>query len=73
MSTARDVPLNGLSGRSNSFTVYYEDHGFHCASLQPYRSPFTATTRDIFLNNTTQQQGADKVQDPAAGLRLGER
>ena len=67
VSTARDVPLNGLSGRSNSFTVYYEDHGFSLRFSQRYRSPFTATTRDIFLNNTTQQQGADKVQD----LQLG--
>jgi iron complex outermembrane receptor protein len=64
---ARNIPLNGLSGRSNSVTVYYEDHGLSVRLSQRYRSAFTATTRDIFLNNTTQQQASDKIMD----LQLG--
>lgn len=67
VSTARDVPLNGLSGRSNSLTVYYERDGFSARFSQRYRSPFTATTRDIFLNNTTLQQAADKIADVQIG------
>lgn len=62
-----NVPLNGLSGRSNSLTFYYEKHGIQARVSQRYRSPFTATTRDIFLNSTTRQQAADKVVD----LQLG--
>lgn len=58
-----NVPLNGLSGRSNSVTAYYEKHGFQARVSQRYRSAFTATTRDIFLNATTLQQRADKVID----------
>ncbi|MBV8034792.1 TonB-dependent receptor [Roseateles sp.] len=67
VSVARDVPLNGLSGRSNSVTAYYERDGFSARFSQRYRSPFTATTRDIFLNNTTLQQAADKVADMQIG------
>ncbi|NCT83009.1 MAG: TonB-dependent receptor [Comamonadaceae bacterium] len=72
VSTARDVPLNGLSGRSNSVTVYYERDGFSARFSQRYRSPFTATTRDIFLNNTTLQQAADKVADLQIGYAFEE-
>ncbi|WP_422011762.1 TonB-dependent receptor [Roseateles sp.] len=72
VSTARDVPLNGLSGRSNSVTVYYERDGFSARFSQRYRSPFTATTRDIFLNNTTLQQAADKVADMQIGYAFEE-
>ncbi len=61
------TPINGLSGRSNSLTVYYEKHGFSARVSQRYRSPFTATTRDIFFRPTTRSQGADKVVD----LQLG--
>jgi len=71
-ATARDVPLNGLSGRSNSVTLYYEKHGFSARFSQRYRSPFTATTRDIFLNNTTLQQAADKVADMQFGYAFEE-
>jgi len=67
VSTERNVPLNGLSGLSNSLTLYYENHGISARISQRYRSPFTATTRDIFLNSTTLQQAADKVAD----LQLG--
>jgi hypothetical protein len=62
-----NVPLNGLSGRSNNVTFYYEKNGWSARVNQRYRSPFTATTRDIFLNATTRQQAADKVTD----LQLG--
>lgn len=72
VSTARDVPLNGLSGRSNSVTLYYERDGFSARFSQRYRSPFTATTRDIFLNNTTLQQAADKVADMQIGYAFEE-
>jgi iron complex outermembrane recepter protein len=61
------VPINGLSGRSNNVTVYYEKHGFSARVSQRYRSAFTATTRDIFFRPTTRSQGADKVVD----LQLG--
>jgi iron complex outermembrane recepter protein len=61
------TPINGLSGRSNSLTVYYEKHGFSTRVSQRYRSAFTATTRDIFFRPTTRAQGADKVVD----LQLG--
>ncbi len=61
------TPINGLSGRSNSLTVYYEKHGFSARVSQRYRSAFTATTRDIFFRPTTRSQGADKVVD----LQLG--
>ena len=67
VSTERNVPLNGLSGLSNSLTFYYENHGISARISQRYRSPFTATTRDIFLNNTTLQQAADKVADMQLG------
>ena len=72
VSTTRDVPLNGLSGRSNSVTVYYERDGFSARFSQRYRSPFTATTRDIFLNNTTLQQAADKIADVQIGYAFEE-
>lgn len=55
--------INGLSGISNSATLYYEKHGFSVRLSQRYRSPFTATTRDIFFRPTTRQQGKDKVVD----------
>ncbi len=61
------TPINGLSGRSNSLTVYYEKHGFSARVSQRYRSPFTATTRDIFFRPTTRSQGADKVVDMQLG------
>lgn len=61
------VPINGLSGRSNSITAYYEAYGFSARVSQRYRSAFTATTRDIFFRPTTRQQGADKTVD----LQLG--
>jgi TonB-dependent receptor len=62
-----NVPLNGLSGRSNSVTAYYEKYGVSVRFSQRYRSAFTATTRDIFLNATTLQQQADKVADMQLG------
>jgi TonB-dependent receptor len=61
------TPINGLSGRSNSVTAYYEKHGFSARVSQRYRSPFTATTRDIFFRPTTRSQGADKVVDMQLG------
>jgi iron complex outermembrane recepter protein len=61
------TPINGLSGRSNSLTVYYEKHGFQARVSQRYRSAFTATTRDIFFRPTTRSQGADKVVDMQLG------
>lgn len=61
------TPINGLSGLSNSITVYYEQHGFSARVSQRYRSAFTATTRDIFFRPTTRSQGSDKVVD----LQLG--
>lgn len=62
-----EVVLNGLSGTSASVTFYYEQHGFSARASERYRAPFTATTRDIFLNSTTRQQEADRVVD----LQLG--
>jgi iron complex outermembrane recepter protein len=59
--------IDGLSGRSNNLTVYYDKHGFSARVSQRYRSAFTATTRDIFFRPTTRSQGADKVVD----LQLG--
>lgn len=64
---AKSIPLNGLSGRSNSLTFYYENHGLSARVSQRYRAPFTATTRDIYFNSTTLQYAADKVLD----LQLG--
>jgi iron complex outermembrane receptor protein len=66
------VPINGLSGRSNSLTVYYEAHGFSARVSQRYRSAFTATTRDIFFRPTTRQQAADKVVDMQLGYAFGD-
>lgn len=63
----KTIPLNGLSGRSNSVTFYYEANGIQARLSQRYRSPFTATTRDIYFNSTTLQYAADKVLD----LQLG--
>ncbi len=63
----KTIPLNGLSGRSNSVTAYYEAHGFQARLSQRYRSPFTATTRDIYFNSTTLQYAADKVLDVQLG------
>ena len=64
--------LNGLSGRSNSATVYYEKYGFSARLSQRYRSAFTATTRDIFLRSTSRSQGADKVLDAQVGYNFEE-
>jgi iron complex outermembrane receptor protein len=66
------VSLNGLSGRSNSVTLYYEKYGFAARVSQRYRSAFTATTRDIYLNSTTRQQAADKVVDLQLGYNFEE-
>jgi iron complex outermembrane receptor protein len=66
------TPINGLSGRSNSLTVYYEKHGFSARVSQRYRSAFTATTRDIFFRPTTRSQGADKVIDMQLGYAFDE-
>lgn len=66
------VPINGLSGRSNSLTVYYEKHGFSARVSQRYRSAFTATTRDIFFRPTTRSQGADKVVDMQLGYAFAD-
>ena len=63
----KTIPLSGLSGRSNSITFYYEGHGFQARLSQRYRSPFTATTRDIYFNSTTLQYAADKVLDAQLG------
>lgn len=63
----QEIVLNGLSGKSASFTFYYEKQGFSGRISERYRAPFTATTRDIFLNSTTRQQEADRVVD----LQLG--
>lgn len=69
---AKSVPLNGLSGRSNSLTVYYEGHGLSARVSQRYRSPFTATTRDIYFNSTTLQYAADKIVDLQLGYAFDE-
>jgi iron complex outermembrane receptor protein len=61
------VPLDGLSGRSNNMTFYYEKDGIAARVSQRYRSAFTGTTKDIYLNTTTRTQVADKVVD----LQLG--
>jgi TonB-dependent receptor len=66
------TPINGLSGRSNSLTVYYEKHGFSARVSQRYRSPFTATTRDIFFRPTTRSQGSDKVVDMQLGYAFSD-
>lgn len=66
------TPINGLSGRSNSLTVYYEKHGFSARVSQRYRSSFTATTRDIFFRPTTRSQGSDKVIDMQLGYAFDE-
>lgn len=67
-----NVSLNGLSGRANSVTAYYEANGISARVSQRYRSPFTATTRDIFFNSTTRQQDADKVMDLQLGYAFEE-
>jgi iron complex outermembrane receptor protein len=66
------TPINGLSGRSNSLTGYYEKNGFSARVSQRYRSAFTATTRDIFFRPTTRSQGADKVVDVQLGYAFGD-
>jgi TonB-dependent receptor len=66
------VPINGLSGRSNSVTVYYEANGFSARLSQRYRSAFSATTRDIFFRPTTRSQGADKVVDMQLGYAFND-
>jgi len=70
--TESNNSINGLSGLSNNLTVYYENHGWSARLSQRYRSPFTATTRDIFLNNTTRQQAADKVADMQLGYAFND-
>jgi len=67
------TPINGLSGRSNSVTLYYENHGFSARISQRYRSAFTATTRDIFFRPTTRSQGADKVVDMQLGYAFSDQ
>jgi iron complex outermembrane receptor protein len=65
-----EIKLNGLSGVSGSATVYYEKHGFSARFSQRYRSAFTATTRDIFLNATTREQDVDRVADMQIGYEI---
>ena len=65
-----EIKLNGLSGTSGSATVYYEKAGFSARFSQRYRAPFTATTRDIFLNSTTREQDADRVADAQLGYEF---
>lgn len=65
-----EIKLNGLSGTSGSATVYYEKSGFSARFSQRYRAPFTATTRDIFLNSTTREQDADRVADAQIGYEF---
>lgn len=65
-----EIKLNGLSGESGSATVYYEKYGFSARFSQRYRAPFTATTRDIFLNSTTREQDADRVADMQLGYEF---
>lgn len=67
------TPLNGMSGISNNVTVYYENHGFSARVSQRYRSAFTATTRDIYLNSTTRRQAADKVVDLQLGYNFDDQ
>jgi iron complex outermembrane receptor protein len=67
------TPINGLSGRSNSLTFYYENHGLSARVSQRYRSAFTATTRDIFFRPTTRQQGSDKVMDLQLGYAFDDK
>lgn len=67
------VPLNGMSGISNNVTVYYENHGFSARVSQRYRSAFTATTRDIYLNSTTRRQAADKIVDLQLGYNFSDQ
>ncbi len=62
--------LNGLSGRSNSATFYYEKYGYSARISQRYRSAFTATTRDIFLRSTSRSQGSDKLVDLQFGYNF---
>lgn len=69
---AKSIPLNGLSGLSNSLTVYYDKHGLSARVSQRYRSPFTATTRDIYFNSTTLQYAADKILDAQLGYSFDE-
>ena len=66
------VPINGLSGRSNSLTFYYEADGLSARVSQRYRSAFTATTRDIFFRPTTRSQAADKVVDMQLGYAFSD-
>ena len=70
--TESNNSINGLSGLSNNVTVYYENNGWSARLSQRYRSPFTATTRDIFLNSTTRQQAADKVADMQLGYAFND-
>ncbi len=66
-STGMQIKLNGLSGTSDSVTLYYEKSGFSARVSERYRAPFTATTRDIYGNDTTRQQDADRVVDVQLG------
>ncbi|MES3025251.1 MAG: TonB-dependent receptor [Pseudomonadota bacterium] len=66
----KEIKLNGLSGVSGSATAYYEKHGFSARFSQRYRSAFTATTRDIFLNATTREQNVDRVADMQIGYEI---
>jgi iron complex outermembrane recepter protein len=68
----QEVSLNGLSGKSASVTAYYEKSGFSARVSQRYRSAFTATTRDIFLNATTRRQEADRTVDMQLGYEFGD-
>ncbi len=66
----KEIKLNGLSGTTGSATFYYEKHGFSARISERYRSAFTATTRDIFLNATTREQKADQVVDLQFGYEF---
>ncbi len=60
-------PLDGLSPRVNSLTVYYERFGFSARASQRYRSAFVTTTRGVFLDGVTSRIESEKQVD----LQLG--
>jgi iron complex outermembrane receptor protein len=60
-------PLDGLSGRVNNITAYYEDHGFSARISQRGRSRFVTTVRGTFGENVPSAINAEKVVDAQLG------
>ncbi len=56
-------PLDGLSKRINTVTLWYEKHGFSARAAERTRSEFVSYTRGVFLDSTVSRIEPEKQLD----------